>query len=96
MQEHSENMLMSVVARNMALRPELEKLRAETQRQYDRARQFEAEWPTVQEQMNQAYKRFAPSTLLLGLTHSASKLHEQSESLASAFAEGLPLEVAVR
>lgn len=44
--------------------------------------------------MNEAYRRFSPSTLHFGLTQSASKLHDESESLASAFAEGLPLDVA--
>lgn len=45
--------------------------------------------------MREAYKRFTPSSLLFTLTQSASKLHDQSESLANAFVEGLPLEIVV-
>lgn len=82
-------------ARNMKMQPDLEALRNETQQLYDRARRLEQEWPQLENQMKEAYKRFSPSTLLFALTQSASKLHDQSESLASAFAEGLPLEVAV-
>ena len=81
--------------RNMTMQPGLEALRNETQQLYDRARRLEQEWPLLENQMKEAYKRFSPSTLLFTLTQSASKLHDQSESLASAFAEGLPLEVAV-
>lgn len=82
-------------SRNMTMQPGLEALRNETQQLYDRARRYEQEWPLLDNQMKEAYKRFSPSTLLFTLTQSASKLHDQSESLASAFAEGLPLEVAV-
>ena len=77
------------------MQPGLEALRNETQQLYDRARRLEQEWPLLENQMKEAYKRFSPSTLLFALTQSATKLHDQSESLASAFAEGLPLEVAV-
>jgi ESCRT-I complex subunit VPS37 len=45
--------------------------------------------------MKEAYKKFTPSSLLFTLTQSASKLHDESESLANAFVEGLPLEIAV-
>ncbi|PWN38370.1 uncharacterized protein FA14DRAFT_131721 [Meira miltonrushii] len=79
-------------SRNMTMQPGLEALRNETQQLYDRARKYEQEWPLLDNQMKEAYKRFSPSTLLFTLTQSAGKLHDQSESLASAFAEGLPLE----
>lgn len=82
-------------ARNVTLRPTLEGLRAETQSLYDRALSLQQQWPHIEQDMAEAYKRFAPSTLLFSLTQSASKLHDESESLASAFVEGLPLEVAV-
>lgn len=82
-------------ARNAALQPALEALRSDTQQLYDRARTHEQQWPLVEAEMREAYKRFTPSSLLFTLTQSASKLHDQSESLANAFVEGLPLEIAV-
>jgi ESCRT-I complex subunit VPS37 len=82
-------------ARNMALQPPLEKLRVETQQLYDRARSLEQQWPRVDAEMKDVYKRFTPFSLLSTLTQSASRLHDESESLANAFVEGLPLEIAV-
>ncbi|CAO1615007.1 unnamed protein product [Parajaminaea phylloscopi] len=82
-------------ARNLALQPQLENLRAETQQYYDRAAAAEAEWPRVEAEMKEAYRRFGPSALHAQVVQSASKLHEQSEALASAFVDGLPLESAL-
>lgn len=39
-------------------------------------------------------QRFSPESLLALLSHKNTRLHEQSESLANAFVEGLPFEVA--
>lgn len=83
-------------ARNTAIQPSLEALRAETQQLYDRARSLEQQWPRMEAAMREAYRRFTPSSLLFTLTQSASKLHDESESLANAFVEGVPLEIAVR
>jgi hypothetical protein len=86
---------MHLTARNAALQPALEALRGETQQYYDRARLLEQQWPIIEAEMKESYKKFTPSSLLFTLTQSASKLHDQSESLANAFVEGLPLEIAV-
>jgi hypothetical protein len=83
-------------ARNVTVQPNLERLRNETQELFDRAKSLERRWVTLERDTNEEYRRFTPGTLLFNLTQSASKLHDESESLASAFVEGLPLEVAVR
>lgn len=44
------------VARNLAMQPQLEALRAETQHYYDRAAAAESEWPRVEAEMKEAYK----------------------------------------
>lgn len=77
------------------MQPSLEALRSDTQYLYDRARSLEQQWPLVEAEMRESYKKFTPSSLLFTLTQSASKLHDESESLANAFVEGLPLEIAV-
>lgn len=82
-------------ARNAALQPELEALRSDNQHLYDRARSLEQQWSRVETEMREIYKKFTSSSLLFTLTQSASKLHDESESLANAFVEGLPLEIAV-
>ncbi|SNX82718.1 uncharacterized protein MEPE_01424 [Melanopsichium pennsylvanicum] len=76
-------------ARNLALQPDLEALRAETQALFDRAKALEAEWATKEAQLNELQKRFSPSALHFGLMQSASKLNDKSEALANAFVEGL-------
>ncbi|PWN41019.1 hypothetical protein IE81DRAFT_197340 [Ceraceosorus guamensis] len=80
---------------NMQLKPELEGLRRETKEYFDEARKLELEWPELERRQREAYKRFAPSSLLALLTQSTSKLHDESESLAGAFVEGLPLDAAL-
>lgn len=82
-------------ARNVTVQPTLERLRNETEQLFDRAKSLENRWATMERETNEEYRRFTPSTLLFNLSQSASKLHDESESLASAFVEGLPLEVAV-
>ncbi|PWN19136.1 hypothetical protein BCV69DRAFT_251465 [Microstroma glucosiphilum] len=80
-------------ARNLALQPGLEALRAETQHYHDRAVAAEQQWPRAEAEMKEAYKRFAPSSMHSQLVHDASRLHQQSEALASAFVDGLPLDI---
>ncbi|CAO1633218.1 unnamed protein product [Sympodiomycopsis kandeliae] len=82
----------SKAARNLSLQPQLEATRAETQQYHDRALAAEAEWPKAEAQMKEAYRRFAPPSLHAQIVQAATKLHEQSEMLASAFVDGLPLE----
>ncbi|KAN0061001.1 hypothetical protein ACQY0O_006735 [Thecaphora frezii] len=75
---------------NVALQQPLEALRAETQQLFDRASSYQAQWPQLEAQMNELYKRFSPSSLHFHLTQSASKLNDRSEELANAYVEGLP------
>lgn len=81
-------------ARNAALQPALEALRLESQALHDRARQLRDEaWPAAQREMNDVRRRFDPPAMLATLGQSAARLHDRSESFASAFVEGLPLDV---
>ncbi|PWZ03336.1 hypothetical protein BCV70DRAFT_15397 [Testicularia cyperi] len=76
--------------KNTQLQKPLEELRTETQQLFDRAKSLEAELPRLEKQMNDEYRRFAPSALHFSLTQSASKLNDRSEDLANAYVEGLP------
>ncbi|PWN53371.1 hypothetical protein IE53DRAFT_373042 [Violaceomyces palustris] len=77
-------------AQNMSLQPPLEALRRETQELFDRAKALDEEWPKVQSQMNEIYKRFSPSALHFALSQAASRLNESSENMANAYVQGLP------
>ncbi|UZJ51559.1 hypothetical protein CBS101457_000879 [Exobasidium rhododendri] len=97
MRQDTENLIKESeekASRNIQLQPPLEALRSETQQLYDRARSLEQQWPRVEAEMRDVYKRFTQFSLLSNLTQSASRLHDESESLANAFVEGLPLEIA--
>ncbi|CAO1636463.1 unnamed protein product [Jaminaea pallidilutea] len=81
--------------RNLSMQPALEALRSETQQLYDRAIAAEAEWPKQEAELKEAYKRFAPPALHAQVVRDAAKLHEQSEALAAAYVDGMPLETAM-
>ncbi|EPQ28357.1 uncharacterized protein PFL1_04184 [Pseudozyma flocculosa PF-1] len=78
---------------NTALQQPLEALRAETQQLFDRATALQAQWPQLEAEMNELYKRFSPSSLHFHLAQSATKLNDRSEQLANAYVEGLPYPV---
>lgn len=81
---------------NASLQPALESLRAEVQHLYDRAVQLrDLEWPTVQREMGEARRKLEPQTLLARLSQSATRLHDSSESFASAYVEGLTMDAAM-
>lgn len=54
--DHNISVDVAMTARNLAMQPQLEALRAETQHYHDRALAAEAEWPKMESDMKDTYK----------------------------------------
>ncbi|WFC94919.1 hypothetical protein MBRA1_001557 [Malassezia brasiliensis] len=89
-------------AQNEQLRPVLLALRAQTRATYDEACAADAAWPAIEREMDEAYKvriltltkRFTPSALQTRLQLAMNEVHDESETLANAYVEGLPTSAA--
>ncbi|KAI3620643.1 hypothetical protein CBS9595_002610 [Malassezia furfur] len=81
-------------AQNEQLRPTLLALRAQTRAAYDEACAADAAWPAIEREMDEAYKRFTPAALQTRLQLAMNEVHDESETLANAYVEGLPTSAA--